>query len=146
MEESVKVENAAEKEARLLPTLALAYLGDAVLELLVRETLLAQGIRLPKELNLAARSFVTLEAQSDAAQKLLPLLSEDELAIYKRGRNAKPHTVPKHGERIQYLRATGLEALFGYLYKSGKEARLRELFALAFADAVREKREDSFRF
>ena len=141
MEESVKAQNAAEKEARLLPTLALAYLGDAVLELLVRETLLEEGIRLPKELNLAAKSFVTLEAQSDATEKLLPLLCEEELAVYKRGRNAKPHTVPKHGERIQYNRATGLEALFGYLYKSGKEARLRELFVLAFADAIRKMNE-----
>jgi len=116
----------------LLPTLALAYLGDAVIELLVRDMLVSQGICHPKDLNKASRDFVTLESQSNAVENILPILTEDEMAMFKRGRNSKPHTVPKHGDRIQYLRATGLEVLFGYLYKSGKTDRINELFQIAF--------------
>ncbi len=118
--------------ASQMGTLALAYLGDAVIELLVRDMLVSKGITHPKDLNRAARDFVTLESQSNAVENILPILSENELAMFKRGRNSKPHTTPKHGDRIQYLRATGLEVLFGYLYKSGKTERLGELFALAF--------------
>ncbi len=120
------------KNPSQLPTLALAYLGDAVIELLVRDMLVSSGIAHPKDLNKAARDFVTLESQSNAVENILPILSEDELAVFKRGRNSKPHTTPKHGDKIQYLRATGLEALFGYLYKCGKNQRMYELFGLAF--------------
>lgn len=116
----------------LIPTLALAYLGDSVIELLVRDHLVSKGLCHPKDLNKASRDFVTLEAQSNAVENILPMLSEDELSMFKRGRNSKPHSVPKHGDRIQYLRATGLEVLFGYLYKSGKNDRMNELFNVAF--------------
>ena len=116
----------------LIPTLALAYLGDSVIELLVRDMLVTKGICHPKDLNKASRDFVTLESQSNAVENILPVLFEDELAVFKRGRNSKPHTVPKHGDKIQYLRATGLEVLFGYLYKSGKIDRMNHLFEIAF--------------
>ena len=116
----------------LIPTLALAYLGDSVIELLVRDMLVTRGICHPKDLNKASRDFVTLESQSNAVENILPLLSDDEMAMFKRGRNSKPNSVPKHGDRIQYLRATGLEVLFGYLYKCGKNDRLNELFQIAF--------------
>ena len=116
----------------LIPTLALAYLGDSVIELLVRDHLVSKGICHPKDLNKASRDFVTLESQSNAVENILPLLSDDEMAMFKRGRNSKPNSVPKHGDRIQYLRATGLEVLFGYLYKCGKNDRLNELFQIAF--------------
>ena len=116
----------------LIPTLALAYLGDSVIELLVRDHLVSIGICHPKELNKASRDFVTLESQSNAVENILPLLSDDEMAMFKRGRNSKPNSVPKHGDRIQYLRATGLEVLFGYLYKCGRSDRLNELFQIAF--------------
>lgn len=115
-----------------IPTLALAYLGDAVIELLVRDMLIKKGLCHPKDLNKASRSFVTLEAQSNAVEKILPILTEEELSVFKRGRNSKPHTTPKHGEKIQYLRATGLETLFGHLYESGQNARINELFNVAF--------------
>ena len=117
---------------KLIPTLALAYLGDSVIELLVRDMLVTRGICHPKDLNKASRDFVTLESQSNAVENILPILSEDELAMFKRGRNSKPHTVPKHGDKIQYLRATGLEVLFGYLYKSGQTDRMNRLFKIAF--------------
>ena len=79
-----------------------------------------------------AKRFVTCEAQSDAVQRILPALTEEEIRIYKRGRNAKSKHVPRHGELIQYRRATGLEALFGYLYLSGQVARAKQLFHLAY--------------
>ena len=116
----------------LIPTLALAYLGDSVIELLVRDMLVTKGICHPKDLNKASRDFVTLESQSNAVENILPILTEDEMAMFKRGRNSKPNSVPKHGDRIQYLRATGLEVLFGYLYKCGKTERMNELFKTAF--------------
>ena len=116
----------------LIPTLALAYLGDSVIELLVRDMLVTKGICHPKDLNKASRDFVTLESQSNAVENILPILTEDEMAMFKRGRNSKPNSVPKHGDRIQYLRATGLEVLFGYLYKSDKTDRMNELFKTAF--------------
>ena len=116
----------------LIPTLALAYLGDAVIELLVRDMLVTRGICHPKDLNKASRDFVTLESQSNAVENILPILTQEEMAMFKRGRNSKPNSVPKHGDRIQYLRATGLEVLFGYLYKCGKNDRLNELFQIAF--------------
>lgn len=116
----------------LIPTLALAYLGDSVIELLVRDMLVTKGLCHPKDLNKASRDFVTLESQSNAVENILPMLTEEETAMFKRGRNSKPHSVPKHGDRIQYLRATGLEVLFGYLYKSGQLDRMNELFKIAF--------------
>ena len=125
----------------LIPTLALAYLGDSVIELLVRDHLVSSGICHPKDLNKAARDFVTLESQSNAVERILPILTDEELTMFKRGRNSKPHTTPKHGDKIQYLRATGLEVLFGFLYKSGKTERMNELFALAFLSENNEEEE-----
>lgn len=126
-----------------IPVLTLAYLGDAVLELLVRDRLVSSGITQPKHLNIASREYVTLESQSNAVERILPYLSEEETAMFKRGRNAKPHTTPKHGDKIQYLRATGLEVLFGYLYKCGRSERLEELFRLAFpSESEKEPSED----
>lgn len=124
--------------ANLIPTLALAYLGDSVIELLVRDMLVSRGICHPKDLNIASRNFVTLESQSNAVERILPILSDEELTMFKRGRNSKPHTTPKHGDKIQYLRATGLEVLFGYLYKCNKTERMNELFKIAFDEDIKE--------
>ena len=129
MEESV---NDLKRKAAQKGTLALAYLGDSVIELLVRERLVNNGLSHPGDLVKASKSFVTLEAQSDAVEKILPLLSDEETAVYKRGRNVKTHSVPKHGEVVQYRRATALETLFGYLHIAGLESRKRELFDAAF--------------
>lgn len=129
MEESI-IER--KRRAAQYGTLALAYLGDGVIELLVRERLLCEGISHPGELVKASKNYVTLEAQSDAVERILPLLSDDENAVFKRGRNVKTHSVPKHGEVVQYRRATALETLFGYLHMAGLEDRKRELFDAAF--------------
>lgn len=105
--------------------LNLAFVGDGVYDLMVRERLVCLANRPNKELHQLAVQQVRAEAQAAALDKLLPTLSEDEAAVYKRGRNA--HTSRSGGD---YHKATGLEALFGYLYLCGRVDRVRELFAL----------------
>lgn len=94
--------------------LTLAYMGDAVFELLTRERIVLAGEKPPAELNRLARGYVTAVAQSAAVERLLPLLDEDETAVYKRGRNAKSAHAPKSAGAVEYRRATGLSGLFGY--------------------------------
>lgn len=112
--------------------LSLAYLGDAVIELLAREHILQSGCTDVGRLNAMARSFVTAQNQSAALERLLSLLNEEETAYYKRGRNAKGVHVPKSATVREYRRSTGFEALFGYLYLSGQQERMRLLFCEAF--------------
>ena len=122
--------------------LQLAYMGDAVIELYARKALLETGNYPPGKLVKMSKGFVTCEAQSDAVERILEFLSPEELAIFKRGRNAKTHFSPSHGELIQYRRATGFEALMGFLYLSGNEIRAKELFEKAYpgtAAAMAEK-------
>lgn len=111
----------------------LAYLGDCVLELAVRREIIERGIKNVGEANVAARKYVTAEAQSAAVERILPHLSEDELAAYKRGRNHSGGSVPRHASACEYRRATGFEALFGFLELNGQKQRADELFRIAFA-------------
>ena len=115
-----------------LSTSALAYLGDCVIELLVREHLVSQGLSHSASLNRAALDFVRASAQSDAVERLLPHLTEAEDAYYRRGRNAQHLRFPRNAKPAEYRRATGMEVLFGYLHASGKDERARELFAIAY--------------
>ena len=108
--------------------LALAFLGDAVYSLLVREYLVCAANRPAGALHAASVGHVNAAAQKAAAQKLLPVLSEEEAAVFKRGRNAQPAHTAKNAGKADYHQATGLEALFGYLYLQGKTDRIRELF------------------
>lgn len=117
-------------KAYQIPVASLAYLGDAVLEIMVREHLVENGFSHPQE---EAAKYVTAVAQSAAVDKLLPCFLEDEEAIYKRGRNST-HTAPKSATHAQYSRATGLECVFGYLYLSKETERLKELFSVGFAE------------
>ena len=110
----------------------LAYFGDAVVELLVREHLLSLGIGGVGKLNREAMKYVKATAQSAALENILPLLAEDELAAFKRGRNNHVSAIPKSATAVEYRRATGFEALFAYLWLSGREQRARELFSLAY--------------
>ena len=112
--------------------LTLAYLGDAVLEVQTRKRLLSLGITDLKTLNKSALSYVRAVDQSAAMDRLLPHLSEDEEAIFKRGRNSHGVSAPKSATIVQYRRATGMEALFGWLYLKGENERIDELFELAF--------------
>ena len=112
--------------------LTLAYLGDAVLEVQTRKRLLSLGITDLKTLNKSALSYVRAVDQSAAMDRLLPHLSEDEEAIFKRGRNSHGVSAPKSATVVQYRRATGMEALFGWLYLKGENERIEALFELAF--------------
>lgn len=116
--------------------IALAYLGDCIIELEVRKFLLSKGIYDSKVLNLEALKFVKASAQSSAFDKIEALLSEDELAYYKRGRNTHTSKTPKSATAVEYRRATGFEALFGYLHLVQKNERIRELFDTAYADVI----------
>lgn len=111
-----------------LSPLTLAFVGDGVYGLMVREHLACEANRPVGTLHKASVDLVRAEAQSAAMERLLPLLSEAEEAVFRRGRNA--HTSRNSPE---YHRATGLEALFGYLYLDGQRDRLRELFREAMA-------------
>ena len=110
--------------------LNLAFVGDTVFDLLVRETLVCEGNRPVKQQHALAAARVKAAAQAEAAQKLLPVLTEREKEQFLRGRNAHPNHTAKNATTGDYHYATGLETLFGYLYLSGEIDRLRALFAL----------------
>lgn len=112
-----------------LSPLALAFVGDGVYSLMVRERLLSQANRPVNDLHRLAVAEVRAEAQAAAIKRILPVLTEQEEAVFKRGRNA--HTARSGAD---YHNATGLEALFGYLYLSDQIDRVRELFALCMEE------------
>ena len=108
-------------------------------ELYVRERLVKKHAKRP---SIEALGFVTAHVQSEVVEKIVPMLSEEEADIYRRGRNIGHTSVPKSSTPTEYRRATGLETLFGWLYLSGKNERIRELFDAAFCDdAFTEKTE-----
>ena len=113
---------------------ALAYLGDSVLELCVREHLIRQGLSTAAHLNAAARDYVTATAQARAMNRILPMLTDQEAAVFRRGRNNVHANVPKKATVAEYRVATGMECLFAYLYLTQNKARIDELFALAYLD------------
>ena len=113
---------------------ALAYLGDSVLELMVRERLILAGIEKPGRLNEEARKYITAVSQSIAYLKIKELLSPEEEAICRRARNSSHLNIPKSASGAEYKNATSLEALFGYLHLSGKKDRINELFTNAYGD------------
>ena len=117
------------KEVNQINMLALAHVGDAVYELLVRSMLCRSMSASVMQLHRLTVERVRAEAQAEAVQKLLPLLTEEELAVYKRGRNTKVNSAPHHADIAQYHAATGLEALFGWLYLLGRTERIEELFS-----------------
>ncbi len=117
------------QELLKMSNLGLAYLGDAVYEVMVRAWLCLHGKLTPGRLHRAALSYVAAPRQAALAEQLLPLLTEEETQVYKRGRNASPHSHPRGATRREYQMATGLEALFGWLYLRGETDRLNALFA-----------------
>ena len=108
--------------------LTLAFLGDAVYEQLVRERLVLTANMPVKKLHQEAVARVRASYQSRAVDEILPILTEDEEAVFKRGRNATGNTVPKSSDPVEYRRATGLETLFGYLKLTENYERMVELF------------------
>ncbi|EWM53596.1 Mini-ribonuclease 3 [Ruminococcus flavefaciens] len=117
-----------EREANSYSPLTLAFLGDSVYDTLVREFLLRKANMPVAKLHSAKIKLVCAEFQSKAYDIVSEKLSEHETAILKRGRNATGNTVPKHADAAEYRRATALECLFGYLFLTGKNERVRELF------------------
>ncbi len=125
------LETPSEKPSMYSP-LTLAYIGDSVYEVYVRANLLKNGNLPTNRLHKESIKFVSAESQSGFMEKLEPLLTQEEDAVYKRGRNAKSYTVPKHARLIDYKRATGFEALIGYLYLSKNQERIDELMKIIF--------------
>ena len=117
-------------QLRAISTLGLAHLGDGVFELMVRSWLCLHGKATSKGLHRATVRYVAAPAQAKAVEKILPLLSEEEGDVFRRGRNTSPHSVPQNASRADYQAATGLEALFGWLWLQGRTDRLNELFAV----------------
>ena len=115
-------------QLRAISTLGLAHLGDGVFELMVRAWLCLHGKVKVKDLHRATVRHVAAPAQAAAMERLLPLLTDEEADVYRRGRNTAPHSVPRAATRAQYQSATGLEALFGWLYLQGRTDRLNQLF------------------
>ncbi len=122
-----------EGEVRAMGSLALAHVGDAVFELLVRVHLAAARGK-NGSLHRAAVEMVNAAAQAGDMEKLLPFLTEEETEVFRRGRNVKVHSVPKHASLGEYHAATGMEALFGYLYLLGRRERISALFARIVED------------
>lgn len=114
-------------------TPSLAYLGDAVWEVLVRRYLVTEYQCGAGELNTKALSFVSAPAQAKALERLLPLLTEEEASFVRRGRNISPRNLPHNATREQYRDATGLEVLFGALHLDGRAERICTLFSAALA-------------
>ena len=106
----------------------LAHMGDGVFELLVRTWLCAHGGVKVKSLHRETVRYVSAPAQAARMDRMLPLLTEEENDLYRRGRNAQVHGIPKNASREQYSKATGLECLFGSLYLLGRRERINELF------------------
>ena len=110
--------------------LGLAHIGDAVYELMTRAALCEEGHTAAQELHRRTTARVNAPAQARAAERILPHLDEEESAIYRRGRNAHVRSIPHAANVGQYHAATGLEALFGWLYLQGRTQRLNELFSI----------------
>ncbi len=127
------------KNPKLKSPLALAFLGDAVYELMVREHLSRLGNMPAHTLHIKAVRMVRASAQAKAVQLIAPELTEEETAMYKRGRNANSTTVPKNADPCEYRAATGLETLFGFLYLKEQHERISVLFEKiwnAFSDSI----------
>lgn len=113
---------------------ALAYLGDSVLETMIREALIFKGIEKSSHLNKEALNYVTAINQNKAYLNIENMLSEEEKAVFKRGRNSSHLNIPKSASPSEYKNATGFEAIFGYLKLQKNEDRISELFSLAYPD------------
>jgi len=123
-------------EVNAMSALALAHMGDAVYELLVRRELCRRGRVTAGVLHRETVTFVSAGAQARAADRLLPRLSKAEANVFRRGRNAHGHAAPHAATPAEYRSATGLEALFGWLYLRGETARVEELFADILEDGA----------
>ena len=121
-----------EIDIKTVSSSALAYLGDSVMEGCVREYLVREGLSSSAHLNEAALRFVRASEQAKAMKNIIDILTEEEAAVYRRGRNVGHTSTPKSASVSEYRTATGMEALFGWLRLMGREDRIKELFAIAY--------------
>ncbi len=115
--------------ASAVSPLALAFIGDTVFDLLIRSELVCEANRPVNDLHKLASKRVCAAAQSEGIKKILPLLTEDETSVFKRGRNAHTGGIPKNASSADYHYATGLESLFGWLYLKGETERIKYLYS-----------------
>lgn len=127
--------NMSQEKIGAISNLGLAHLGDAVFELMVRSWLCLHGKATAKGLHKAAVGYVSAPAQAKMAEKILGDLTPEEQDVFRRGRNASPHSIPQNASREEYAAATALEALFGWLYLKGRQDRLNELFEKMMEEA-----------
>ena len=127
--------NMTSAQVNAISNLGLAHIGDGVYELLCRSYLCARGGKTVDRLHRDTIHMVKATSQAKFVDKLLPLLTEEELAFYRRGKNSHVHAVPKSATPQEYAKATGLEALFGALYLMGRTQRLNELFRAVAEEA-----------
>ncbi len=118
-----------QQEINAVSNLGLAHIGDCVYELLVRSYIVTHGSVTNQGIHSQTVEMVRAAAQAKAAAVLTPLLTEEELAVFRRGRNTHVNSMPKNAHSGDYHAATGLECLFGWLYLSGRHERINELFA-----------------
>ena len=114
-------------DLRTYSPLTLAYIGAALYDLIIRTLIVKQGNSRPEKMHKRASALVKASAQAEMIERLLPMLTEEEHAIYKRGRNAKSYTMAKNATMLDYRNATGFEALMGYLYLKEDMSRLIDL-------------------
>lgn len=124
-----------EREAMQISPVTLAFVGDAVYSLYVRERLTLDVGGKSSDLQRTASKIVSAQGQSEFLDKLLPAFTEAEMDVFRRGKNAKKASKSKSASNLEYNRSTGFEAVVGYLYLTGNEARIKELFALGSAEA-----------
>ena len=126
--------NLPKAEIDAISNLGLAHMGDCVFEILCRAYLCASGEKTVDRLHRDTIRMVKATSQAKFADKMLPLLTEEELAYYRRGKNSHVHAVPKSATPAEYAKATGLEALFGYLFLSGQKDRANEIFCIVMQE------------
>ena len=124
----------SKEQINAISNVGLAHMGDGVFELLCRSYLCCKGLKSVQNLHRQTVAMVKAPAQAKYAQKLLPHLTEEEAAWFRRGKNAHTHAAPKAATRLEYAKATGLETLFGALYLLGRTDRLNELFHIMLTD------------
>ena len=126
--------NMTKAQIDAISNLGLAHMGDCVYEMLVRSYLCAEGNKTVAQLHKQTITMVKATYQAAFVDKMLPLLTEDEMTYYRRGKNSHVHAVPKSATPAQYAKATGLEAMFGYLFLSGNKERANEIFNLVMQE------------
>ena len=121
-------------DIRTYSPLTLAYIGDAVFDLVIRSLVVMKGNTSNNNLHKSVTKYVSAIGQGRILDKITPVLTEEELGVYRRGKNAKPNSKAKNATLAEYLKATGFEALIGYLYLKGDEDRMIELIRMGISD------------